>query len=435
MTDPAHDRARSRAASRALQCHPSRLSIRKEYCRHWREREQGGLLWVTSGVEQERTALLCDIIDEVEGQSPNRIAYFFCQENDPRGDNALAILRSLVYLLIVQQTSLVSHVQAKFDVAGQNLFADRNAWVAICEIFTNMLMDINSPRVFLVVDALEHCKWGQASLLKLIIRSSSPRVRWIVSSNAGEEIDKQLQLDPLRTVLDLELDVTYEDLERRHRETIQGILSFNSEESQYCLRLLSIVLIAHKPLLLEELGVLAGLSSTESIAAAVHRCGSFLSVTDGTVNFANRFSKSYLSSPSAREVINQGPNPHGIIFQRSLAVMLETLHRNMYDLEDPAFDIDEDEKPDTNRLVSLGYSCIYWVDHLTQWLSTQDSQSVSELEDGGSVDGFLRSKYLYWLEALSFLGHLAAGKTAMEKLETLLRVSSPPNNAFVLISH
>lgn len=73
----------------------------------------------------------------------------------------------------------------------------------------------------------------------------------------------------------------------------------------------------------------------------------------------------------------------------------------MYDLENIAFNIDEDDTPDTDPLAAVGYSCVYWADHLTRWLSDEDVQLVEELRDREVVDNFLKSKCLYWLEALS----------------------------------
>ncbi|KAH0553388.1 hypothetical protein GP486_006539 [Trichoglossum hirsutum] len=41
----------------------------------------------------------------------------------------MAVLRGLVYLLVDQQPSLISHIRKKYDHAGRALFEDANAWV------------------------------------------------------------------------------------------------------------------------------------------------------------------------------------------------------------------------------------------------------------------------------------------------------------------
>jgi hypothetical protein len=48
---------------------------------------------------------------------------------------------------------------------------------------------------------------------------------------------------------------------------------------------------------------------------------------------------------------------------------------------------------------------------------------VDDLQDSGTVEVFLREKYLYWLEALSPLGSMSEGVSSIIKLERLLQVS------------
>ena len=85
--------------------------------------------------------LLCGIINELKKlmAKTDLLSYFFCQATDLRINNATAVLRGLVYLLINQQPSLISHIRKKHDQLGKSLFEDQNAWVALSEIFTNIL--------------------------------------------------------------------------------------------------------------------------------------------------------------------------------------------------------------------------------------------------------------------------------------------------------
>ncbi len=47
---------------------------------------------------------------------------------------------------------------------------------------------------------------------------------------------------------------------------------------------------------------------------------------------------------------------------------------------------------------------------------------MEELQDGTALDGFLRKKYLYWLEALSLLRSMSNGMLSLAKLEILVKV-------------
>jgi len=55
------------------------------------------------------------------------LSYFFCQATNSQINNATAVLQGLVYLLINQQPSLISHIWKKYDYAGKTLFKDANA--------------------------------------------------------------------------------------------------------------------------------------------------------------------------------------------------------------------------------------------------------------------------------------------------------------------
>jgi hypothetical protein len=100
--------------------------------------------------------LLCGIINELQKlkAKTSLISYFFCQATDSRINNATAVLRGLLYLLM-SQPLLSSHVRHRYDYAGKSLFEDTNAWVALTNIFTNVLQDQSLNATYLIIDALD----------------------------------------------------------------------------------------------------------------------------------------------------------------------------------------------------------------------------------------------------------------------------------------
>jgi hypothetical protein len=115
----------------------------------WRKRKKNCLLWIKGDPGKGKTMLLCGNINELKKlKAKTNIAYFFCQATDSRINNATAVLRGLVYLLVVQQPTLISHLREKYDHAGKNLFEDTNALVALSEIFTNILQDPSLNSIF-----------------------------------------------------------------------------------------------------------------------------------------------------------------------------------------------------------------------------------------------------------------------------------------------
>jgi hypothetical protein len=154
--------------------------------------------------------LLCGIIDELHNSMPRSalLSYFFCQATDPRINSATAVLQGLLYMLIHQQPSLVSHVCKRHDHAGKALFKDANAWVALTEIFADVLQDPQLRSTYLIINALDECVTNLLKLLHFIAKQSSAsfRVKWIVSSCNWPEIEEQLEQAGHKARLSLKLN-------------------------------------------------------------------------------------------------------------------------------------------------------------------------------------------------------------------------------------
>jgi len=73
--------------------------------------------------------LLCEIINELKKSivEANLLSYFFCQGVDLRINSVTTVLRDLIYLLVKQQPSLISHVREKYDQRIKESFEDVNA--------------------------------------------------------------------------------------------------------------------------------------------------------------------------------------------------------------------------------------------------------------------------------------------------------------------
>lgn len=138
--------------------------------------------------------LLCGIIDELEKLPVNTrvLSYFFCQATDVRLNNATAVLRGLIYLLLSQQPALISHVRSKHVYAGKQLSEDANSWDALSKILITLLKDPKLQNVFLVIDALDECQTGPNQLLDLVVQISSlsQKVKLLVSSRNSPGIEE-----------------------------------------------------------------------------------------------------------------------------------------------------------------------------------------------------------------------------------------------------
>jgi hypothetical protein len=209
LTDPRDDKKRIEDTKGGLLEDSYHWILETYEFQQWHSAQQSPLLWVKGDPGKGKTMLLCGIVNELSKSKDMRalLAYFFCQATDSRINTATAVLRGLVYLLADQQPSLISHIQKKHDHAGKTLFEDANAWTALSEIFTSILHDENLKSTYLVIDALDECMTGLPKLLDLIVQSSSsPRIKWIVSSRNWPEIEEQLERAAHKVRLCLELN-------------------------------------------------------------------------------------------------------------------------------------------------------------------------------------------------------------------------------------
>jgi hypothetical protein len=210
LTDPRDDKKRIEDTKGGLLEDSYRWILEDSDFQQWRDDQQSRLLWIKGDPGKGKTMLLCGIINELEKSMSKTdiLSYFFCQATDSRINHALAVLRGLLYLLLNQQPSLVSHVQKKHDYAGKALFEDANAWVALSEIFTSILQDPGLNSIYLIIDALDECVADLPKLLDFINQKSSisPRIKWVVSSRNWPSIEKAINKVKQKSSLCLELN-------------------------------------------------------------------------------------------------------------------------------------------------------------------------------------------------------------------------------------
>jgi hypothetical protein len=215
-TNPVHDKKRIEETKGDLLRDSYLWILHHDDFKQWRQGDSR-LLWIKGDPGKGKTMLLCGIIDELtpstklgSTSSDMLLAYFFFQATDPRINNAIAMLRGLIYMLACQQESLLKHVQKEYDRRGKALFEDANAWMALSEIWRNMMQDPSTQGIYLVIDALDECVTDLPRLLGFIVRSSAAfsHAKWVVSSRNWPEIEEPLEIATQKVRLCLELNAT-----------------------------------------------------------------------------------------------------------------------------------------------------------------------------------------------------------------------------------
>lgn len=216
LTDPRDDKKRIVETKGGLLAGSYRWVLDHPSFKQWRSDPQSRLLWIKGDPGKGKTMLLCGATDELEKSSSDNLSFFFCQGTNSELNNATAVLRGLLYSLISQQPSLASQLRKRYDQAGRSLFEDTNAWIAVSEMFTSVILDSDLRKTYLVVDALDECIADLPKLLDLIIHtsSSSNRIKWLLSSRNELHIEQKLKSIDDQARLSLELKQNAERVAR-----------------------------------------------------------------------------------------------------------------------------------------------------------------------------------------------------------------------------
>jgi hypothetical protein len=232
-TDPKDDKTRIQDTKGGLLEDSYQWIFDNPSFRQWRNHStESRLLWIKGDPGKGKTMLLCGIIDELQTAKKNLVSYFFCQATDSRISSATAALRGLLYLLVSQQPSLVSSVRKKYDYGGKAIFEDANAWVALTEIFADVLEDpILQNTTYLVIDALDECVTDLPKLLEFVALQSrkAPHIKWIVSSRNWPKIEESLGNASHR----LSLELNAESVSAAVRTFIERKVSLLSQQKNY----------------------------------------------------------------------------------------------------------------------------------------------------------------------------------------------------------
>ncbi|KAF3191529.1 hypothetical protein TWF788_006126 [Orbilia oligospora] len=451
VTNPIDDKARITQTKGNLLKGSYIWILEHEYFKAW-GRNETQLLWITGDPGKGKTMLLCGLIEELgpttrlnDKSSDRLLAYFLFQGTDSRINNATAALRSLIYMLVNQHPALILAIREKYDASGKQLFQDPNAWFALSTIITSILEDFKQCKVCIIIDALDECVTDLFKLLDLVIQTSKfSHVQWILSSRNITDIERGLQshishtrlgleqeenaelvskavetyikhsITELKSVFEDEVEVSKlhdkmleksngtflwvslitkelkganswelnqileefpEDLWKVYSRMIDQVKQQRAETQRLCSFILSTIAVVYRPLHLEEISVLSQLPMDISgrpgvVKKLVDQCGSFLTIRGSYVYIIHQKSSHDIFS------IPQNPDP----------------------------------------LVSIRYSCVYWIDHFS--LVEPSKSDDNSREDKGILD-FFKVHFLHWLEALSLIGKIQEGIRVILLLESI----------------
>ncbi|OQE21964.1 hypothetical protein PENSTE_c011G07970 [Penicillium steckii] len=204
-----------------------------------------------------------------------------------------------------------------------------------------------------------------------------------------------------------------------------------------CIRLLKVMILVYRPLVLEEVSSVTGLTDEKNfIQALVHRCASFINLQGKSIHFVHQSARDYLVGEKGKPALNFHEQfGHNEIVENCLSQLSTRLKVNL--MEEPRLDSDRNfllqstNEKGQATLISLSYVSIFWVAHIQRglWLAYHGETEECMTEqhafpDGGPVITFLHTRLLEWLEYLSLAGRLQVGMGALESLKITAKVVS-----------
>lgn len=130
------------------------------------------LLWISGDPGKGKTVLSIFLTEELErtiqGKDDTNLLFYLCSHQDERRDNAIAVLRSLVYQITVNRPNLITHVFPFFETPEKTRYT-LSSLDALGSIFESLVRDRDIGKIFCVLDGLDECeKNGLESLVQKI---------------------------------------------------------------------------------------------------------------------------------------------------------------------------------------------------------------------------------------------------------------------------
>ncbi|KAF5856759.1 hypothetical protein ETB97_006748 [Aspergillus alliaceus] len=189
-------------------------------------------------------------------------------------------------------------------------------------------------------------------------------------------------------------------------------------EVQKCMRLLKAMMTVYRPLKVEEVPSVIGLTDEEdTIRALVDCCASFIRLRDDNIEFVHQSAREYLAGENGLSILDSHERfGHEEIVLTCLSYLSECLKPNLVGLPRPDATRDSlgalGNGTGDSLLSRVDYAAMFWVLHL---------KNTSNDTDKSQVSIFLHTKLLEWLECLSLLDRLPKAIEVLRALENILK--------------
>lgn len=129
----------------------------------WSDPDASRVLWVNGPTGTGKSMLMVGILNELSEQESSLapgLSYFFFESGEDHQTRPIDALRSLVWMLLIQQPHLFPHILESCRNAKPGHFDNPRMFWGLAKAIQNMLSDKSLGRVYLGLDALDECDDG-----------------------------------------------------------------------------------------------------------------------------------------------------------------------------------------------------------------------------------------------------------------------------------
>lgn len=354
---------------------------------------------VAQDLSHPRVYLMVDALDECDSQSLETFLNLFSHSK----------LSSKVKWVVTSrnETKILEHLQRGH--LGHNMSLELNSF-HVSEAVTSFI----NYKVNKLASQKNYRSELQSSIKEYLTKHADGTFLWVAL------VCKELEKVPAWRTRDVytKFPAGLEPLYQRMLEQIQH--NRDPEEVEVYLQTLRTITLSYRPLHLGEMGIVAGLpkdlsNDSQALQDLVGSCGSFLTLRKQIVYFVHQSAKDYFSTGNGLNIFPSGQTKaHGLLADRSLRLMSDSLKRDVCGLQKPGTLMEEVDNNIVGRHLPahVQYACCYWVHHL--------KENGAFLKDSKQVHTFLQEHFLHWLEALGLIKKISDGAVMVRLLDEML---------------
>jgi nucleoside phosphorylase len=298
---------------------------------------------------------------------------------------------------------LASKVRPMIDISLQP--SDAQVSKAVDSYLAWQISELSIPKL---------TAWSRLRMRMDLERLSEGTYLW--AQFACKELRSMTSYEPSRGFNEMPSELT--QMYARMMKKISDTLS--PEDLSVCTQLLAVMAVIYEPIRVVNLpSVLKFPDLTDDPIDWVEKCSPLLIIRNDKVCFIHESARKFLILSKEDPAYFQSSAHAGLVLQ-SLSYLSDTLKQDICNLSDPGFSIEGKPFPSHNRLESVKYASLYWVDHLNQACTLSGDGTFHELSD--AIDIFLRKFFLFWLESMVLLKSYSKGIHMIKALKDIVQV-------------